>query len=206
MRVPSIRAAKTASVIAAPLAILAAAGLIWSASNAAFSATTRNSGNNWATGSVALTDDDAGSARFQVNNMLPGQTETKCIKVTADASAPGVVRNYALNAISTSSVLSDHVMLSGTYGTGGGFGSCTGYVAAAPAGTPVSLTTLALNNSYATAGAGNPTGDWAVPAGVSSRTFQVTWTFDASGLSQAQLDTLQGTHTGIDMQWELQNS
>ncbi len=206
MRIPSTRAAKTVSVIAAPLAILAAAAMIWSASNAAFSATTRNSGNNWATGSVALTDDDAGSARFQVNNMLPGQTETKCITVTANTSVPGVVRNYAVNAISTSSVLSDHVMISGTYGTGGGFGSCDGFTPAVDVGPAVSLTQLAQVSNYAAAAAADPAAGWSVPAGVTSRTYQVTWKFDATDLSQAQLDTLQGTHTGIDMQWELQNS
>lgn len=208
MRIPSTRTARTAGVIAAPLAILAAGALIWSASNAAFSATTRNSGSNWATGSVALTDDDAGAARFQVNNMLPGQTETKCITVTANTSVAGVVRNYFINPISTSTVLSDHVMISGTYGSGGGFGSCAGFVAAvgAPVGAPVSLTTLSLVNSYAAAGAADATADWAVPAGVTSRTYQITWKFDTTGLSQTQLDTLQGTHTGIDVQWELQNA
>lgn len=38
---------------------------MFSASNAAFSSTTRNAGINWSAGSVALTDHDAGVAAFQ---------------------------------------------------------------------------------------------------------------------------------------------
>jgi hypothetical protein len=30
--------------------------------------------------------------------------------------------------------------------------------------------------------------------------------FDASGLSQEQLDALQGAHVGIDFEWEVQNN
>lgn len=208
MRIPSTPAAKVASALAAPVAIVTAAALIWSASNAAFSASTRNSGNNWSTGTVAISDDDAGSARFQVSNILPGQTETKCLTVTTNASVPGVVRNYYLNPISTSSLLTDHIMISGTWGTGGGFGSCAGYTPLPdqPAVPPQSLSSLMAISSYATAGQFNPTADWVVGTGLSSRTFQITWLFDPSGLTQAQLDSLQGSQTGVDVQWELQNS
>jgi hypothetical protein len=208
MRIPSTPAAKVATSLAAPVAIVTAAALIWSASNAAFSATTRNSGNNWSTGTVALTDDDGGSARFQITNLIPGQTGTKCIVVTANASVPGVVRNYYLNPISTSALLTEHIMISGSYGTGGSFGSCAGYTQTSPTpnAAPVALSSLVAVNSYAMAGAANPTGDWTVPAGTTSRTFEITWAFDTTGLSQAQLDTMQGSQTGIDVQWELQNS
>lgn len=106
------------------------AALIWQSSNAAFSGTTRNSGNNWATGSVALTDDDSGSARFQATGMVPGDTDTdtKCITVTATTSVPGVVKGYTLNPVLSPAGLQDHVLVSMKYGTGGGFGSCTGFV------------------------------------------------------------------------------
>jgi hypothetical protein len=201
MNKPSPKARKIATVIATPVAILAAALLIWQSSYAAFSGTTRNSGNNWSTGSVALTDDDAGSARFQAVGMVPGNTETRCITVTANASVPGVVKGYTVNPVLSPSGLQDYVKISMKYGTGGGFGSCTGFVEAGVIFPATSLTSLSAYNSYA-----NGPGSWAVTAGTQTRTYQITWTFDTTGLSQAQLDNLQNAQTGIDLQWELQSS
>jgi hypothetical protein len=45
-----------------------------------------------------------------------------------------------------------------------------------------------------------------VPAGTTSRTYRLTWTFDTSGMTQNEIDQLQGDKTGVDMQWELQSS
>src|SRR3546814_15241074 len=86
MEKPSKRTQKFLAAATTPIAIVAAGALVYQASYAAFTGQTRNSGNEWSTGSVNLTDDDSGAARFQVANMLPAQTATKCIKVTADAS------------------------------------------------------------------------------------------------------------------------
>lgn len=200
MKKPSVRARKIAAAAATPVAVLVAGAIVWQSSYAAFSGTTRNSGNDWATGSVALTDDDAGSARFQVASMTPGDTETKCITVTATATAPGLVKGYAVNPVTSAQGLEKYVKIEATSGTGGGFGSCAGYVeemTVIPAGT--SLESLALVDDYASG-----TGGWNVPVGTTSRTYEITWTFDTSTLTQQQVDQLQGAHTGIDFQWELQ--
>jgi hypothetical protein len=201
MKKPSRKARQIGTVIATPIAIVAAAALVWQSSYAAFSGTTRNSGNSWSTGSVALTDDDTGSARFQASGMVPGDTDTKCITVTANATVPGVVEGYALHPLLSPSGLQDHVLVSVEYGTGGGFGSCTGFVSQGVSIPTTSLTDLAGYSSYDT-GAGS----WAVSAGTVTRTYQITWTFDTSGLSQTELDNLQGSETGIDFQWELQST
>jgi hypothetical protein len=188
----------------APLAVMAAAGVVWKASYSAFSADTRNAGNAWSTGMVALTDDDAGSARFTVTNLVPAQTETKCIKVTSSASVPGTVKLYLLNAVTSVAGLENHIKLTVTSGAGGTFADCTGYASSA---TVIATQTLAAATaayaSYATAA-----GSW-VTAGVvsgESKTYQLTWLFDATGLSQEQLDALQGAHVGIDFEWEVQNN
>ncbi|CAA9372596.1 MAG: hypothetical protein AVDCRST_MAG47-1372 [uncultured Nocardioidaceae bacterium] len=202
MRTPSPKATSIAVAAATPVAILAAGALVWQSSYAAFSGTTRNSGNDWATGAVALTDDDAGSARFQVASMVPGQTETKCITVTANASVPGVVKGYAVNPVPSAAGLENYVKIGIVSGDGGGFGSCDGFVGdttVIPSGT--SLKTLAGVDSYA-AGAGG----WNVTAGTQSRTYRITWTFDTTGLTQTQVDQLQGARTGIDLQWELRSN
>jgi hypothetical protein len=201
MKQPTRRARRIGTVVATPIAIVAAAAMVWQSSYAAFSGTTRNSGNNWSTGAVALTDDDAGSARFQATNMVPGATESKCITVTATSSVAGVVKGYTVNPVLAPSGLQDHVVVGMEYGTGGGFGSCTGFVSTGTVFPAASLTTLAAVNSYATG-----YGGWAVTSGTQTRTYRITWTFDAAGLTQTALDNLQGSQTGIDLQWELQSN
>ena len=59
-----------------------------------FSATTQNAGNEISTGTVALTDNDNGSAMFNVTNAKPGDTWTRCIKVTYGGTLPADVRQY----------------------------------------------------------------------------------------------------------------
>lgn len=202
MNKPSARARTIAAGAATPVAVLVAGAIVWQSSYAAFSGTTRNSGNDWATGSVALTDDDAGSARFQVASMTPGDTDTRCITVTATATTPGLVKGYAVNPVKSAQGLEKYVKIKATSGTGGGFGSCDGFtelMTVIPDGT--SLETLALADDYS-----KGSGGWAVPVGTTSRTYKITWTFDTDGLTQQQVDQLQGAHTGIDFQWELQST
>ena len=200
MKSPNGKVSRIVIAAATPVAILAASALIWTASNGAFSSTTRNSGNAWATGSVALTDDDAGSARFQVSGMTPGDTDSKCITVTADTSGPGVVKGYALNPVTSPEGLEDHVFVHVDFGTGGGFSSCTGFTSEAEIIPHTSLASLAAYNNYA-----NGAGGWNVSAGTQSRTYKITWSFETTGLTQSEIDQLQGSQTGIDFQWELQS-
>jgi hypothetical protein len=64
MPAPSSRLHRLMAFAVAPVSMIAAAGMIWQSSYAAFSSDTRNAGNNWSAGTISLTDDDAGSARF----------------------------------------------------------------------------------------------------------------------------------------------
>jgi len=201
MRHPSSRTSRIAVAAATPVAIVAAAAMIWQSSNAAFTGSTRNSGNNWAAGAVALSDDDAGSARFQVQNLVPGQTDSKCLKVTANASVPGTVKGYAVNPAPSVHGLENHIKITIASGTGGGFSSCDGFTAEETIVAGVTLGQLATVDTY-----GEGIGGWDVPAGTTSRTYRLTWTFDTAGMTQNQIDQLQGDQTGIDMQWELQSS
>jgi hypothetical protein len=203
MHSPSPRVRRLMAFAVVPVSVVAAAAMIAQSSYGAFSATTRNSGNNWRTGSVSLTDDDIGSARFNVVDMVPEQTETKCIRVTSFASVRGTVKFYLLNAVRSPQHLEDHITFQVRVGDGGGFGSCTGFVATEilPGGTLAQGMDLSTN--YATG-----SGSWATAGIVSgeSKTYEITWKFDSTGLSQTVLDGLQGASTGVDVQWELQNS
>lgn len=203
MNRPSQRTTKVVAALATPVALVAAGVLVFQASNAAFTGQTRNSGNEWSTGSVNLTDDDNGQARFQVTNMLPGQTETKCVKVTANASVPSLVKGYTVNPVTSVQGLEDHIDITVRSGDGGTFADCTGFVSDGEiTAGPTPLSTLAQANTYETG-----IGGWDVAGGApESKTYQFTWTFDTTGLTQSQIDQLQGAKTGIDVQWEMRSN
>jgi hypothetical protein len=202
MKSPGNKTTQVLATIATPLAIVAVGASVYQASYAAFTGQTRNSGNEWATGSVKLTDDDNGTARFRVSNMLPGDTQTKCITVTADASVASTVKGYAINPVTSTAGLENRVKVTIENGAGGSFADCTGFVASGPAlVSDVPLSAIAQVNTYETG-----FGGWAVSPGVSSKTYRMTWRFDTTGMTQQQIDQMQGAKTGIDMQWEMQSS
>lgn len=201
MRKPSARVTKWSTALATPVAVLVAGGMVWQASYAAFSGQTRNSGNEWSTGSVALTDDDSGSARFSVTNMTPGDAETRCIAVTADASVPGTVKGYAVNAKIDNVTLAEAVTFTVRSGTGGSFATCDGFTPAETVIPNASLNDLSMINTYE-----QGVGGWDVTEGTQSRTYEISWSFDTAGLTQTEIDSLQGDVVGLDFQWELQSS
>lgn len=201
MSKPSPQATKIAAVAATPLAVVLAGAMIYQASYAAFSGQTRNSGNDWSTGSIALTDDDAGSARFQVTNMLPEATDTKCLTITANASVPGTVKGYVVNPVFPSPALADAIKVMPESGTGGSFADCAGFDSEETVVPATSLSTLAAADDYDSA-----VGGWDVDPGTQSRTYQITWLFDTAAMTQAQIDDLQGDRAGLNFQWELQSN
>jgi len=121
MRAPSVRFRRIVSLSAAPIAVLLAGVMVWQGSNAAFSSSTHNDGNNWSTGSVSLSDDAAG-AMFNVHNLVPMQTGSKCIVVTANSSVPGVVNLYTGQLAANG--LEPYIKLTVQQGNGGTFNDC----------------------------------------------------------------------------------
>lgn len=95
------RALRAATPLAA---LLIAALLVWQGSNAAFSASTSNTNDTWATGNLLLTNNGgvAGAAAYQASttalfgesNLKPGSTGAKCLTVKSDGSLPGSLRLY----------------------------------------------------------------------------------------------------------------
>ncbi len=86
---------------AVPLGLLVSAALVWQTSNAAFTATTKNENNRFASGRVTLADNDGAAAMFTltgVNAMKPGDSVTRCIRVTygidSSPNLPMAVRMY----------------------------------------------------------------------------------------------------------------
>jgi hypothetical protein len=206
MRKPTPRTQKLLAAAATPIAVVAAGALVYQASYAAFTGQTRNSGNEWSTGSVNLTDDDNGQARFRVSDMLPGQTDTKCLKVTANASVPSTVKGFAINPVASVQGLENRILMSIQAGTGGTFADCTGFTPLQDNDngvivTDAPLSEIAKKNTFETA-----LGGWSVPEGTNSRTYKLTWKFATDGMTQSQIDQLQGAKTGLDMQWEMRTA
>lgn len=198
-----LRARRIAVIAAGPLAVLLAGGLVWQASDAAFTSSTRNSGNAWSAGQVTLTDDDLGAAAFTVEHLTPGESGSKCIVVTSNSNVAGEVRSYTQNLVTSASGLEDHILFQVEQGNGGSFNDCTGFVPLPGALPAASLTMLnTVNHDYATGGA-----RWATAGTVGeTHSYRGTWTFDTTGMTQQQINALQGSRVSVDLVWELQSN
>ena len=86
----------------APVAGLLAAGLlVWQGSTAAFTATTNNTGDSWATGKLKLQNNGGGTVMadttanlFAETGIKPGVSGVKCITVESTGSLVGAVKMY----------------------------------------------------------------------------------------------------------------
>lgn len=199
MKPPSRRALRLSRWFVWPVAALVALGVVGQASYSAFSAKVSSTGNSLAAGTVVLNDDDAGSSLFALTNLRPGSTGSRCIVVTSTGTLPSAVRLYATDVATTRS-LTTYVSWTVTQGTGGSYGSCSGFTASA-SGSSVYSGTLAGFTGAATAYA-TGLGSWS-PSGNGSetRTFQFAYT-----VSSATPDTAQGGTATFGLTWEAQNS
>ena len=199
MHAPSPRVRRAIVLGTTPVAVLLAGLMVWQGTNAAFSADTRNIGNHWETGSVTLTDDDSGLAMFNVQNVVPGQSGSKCIVVTATPTVASTVKTYVQSLQADG--LENNVFVSMQQGSGGSFGDCTGFVPAGDTVTSMTLVSAATYNSFA-----NGVLPWSISAGTSYKTYKVSWIFDTGSLDQAGVDALQGKSASMNIEWELQNN
>ncbi len=200
-RRPSRKVATIVSLVAIPAALAVSGLVVAQSSYSAYSATTVNPTSNWATGTVAITDDDSNTAAFTASNLKPGATGSRCIVVSSTGTLPSAVKLYGTGA-ATTKALASSVNLTVTQGTGGSFGSCTGYAPLA-SGSSVYTGTLADFGSSAISYA-TGVGSWntaGVTTGAETRTYQVTYTVK----SDATNDTQAGT-AAVGFTWEAQNS
>jgi len=157
-----------------------------------FSATTQNSGNEISAGTIAITDNDAGSAMFNITNAKPGDSWTRCIKVTYNGSLPADVKLYELGG---GGPLSPYLKLKLEQGTQAEstFPSCTGFTPDATNGSG----TIYEGPAFGSIGNSYETGAPVVPFGKTvwnpgeSLVFRATLTFAADAPELAQ-----GSSTG----------
>jgi hypothetical protein len=193
------RAARLAAWIAIPAALVASGVVVSTASYSAFSATTVNPTSNWTAGSVALSDDDNNTALFNATGLKPGSTGANCITVTSTGTLPSTVKLYGTNA-ATTNALASNINLTVEQGTGGGFGSCTGFTAASTNGTLYSGTVAGFGTASTNFATG--VGSWApTGSGSESRVYRFTYT-----VSSTAPNTVQGGTAALGFTWEAQNS
>ncbi|HET9593689.1 MAG TPA: TasA family protein [Solirubrobacterales bacterium] len=167
----------------------------------AFSATTTNAGNTITAGTVSIADNDAGAAMYSITNAKPGESVSKCIKVTYTGSLDADVHIYTTSTIGALGQYVDLTITPGTQTTPT-FPSCTGFVAdsggALYTGTLANFATT--KNSYANGVVDFPgTGTkWATNESV---IYQVTASLQSSAPEAAQGATT-GAHT---FTWEARN-
>lgn len=138
---------RTRQVLITILIVATVAALAGFGTFSAFSSTTSNSGNTFAAGTVFISDNDAGSAMYNVSNRKPGDTVQACILVTYTGTLPADVHLYTTSVISS---LGPYVDLTVEKGTGSGaFPSCTGFTPQSTLFTGTVSGFAAANNSYA---------------------------------------------------------
>jgi hypothetical protein len=164
-----------------------------------FSATTQNSGNEISSGTVVLGDNDAGSSLFNVTGARPGDSWTRCIKVTYNGSLPAQVHLYIQNATGELAKYLDLTMTQGTQASSV-FPSCegfkpdaTGVIFEGPVYSPVS-------GNWEAGLPVTPVGDPAWDSG-ESLVFKFVMTLDPATPDSLQNSSL-GTSTIV---WEARN-
>lgn len=162
-------------------------------SKAAFTATTTNGVNNFTSGTVVLSDDDAGGVMFNLTNMAPGTTTTRCINVNYTGSLTSDVRLYGVVGGSGLATYLDTVITVGTGAAGGAGFSCTGFVSSGVLHNNTLANFGATNTNWTNgltgfAGATNP----------STRSYQVSVTVQNNNAAQ-------GLDASATFTWEAQN-
>ncbi|MEX1008172.1 MAG: TasA family protein [Acidimicrobiia bacterium] len=183
--------ARLVSLLAA-LAVVG--GLVIVSSQAAFNASTTNGPNSWSAGSVALADDDSASVMFNVSNMTPGDTATKCINVTYTGSLTADVKLYGSIAGTGLATYLNTTVDIGTGTTGGATASCTGF----------SLSSNLFNSTLASFGTSytdfsTGLGGFAGATNPTTKSYRFTVTLQDN--NSAQSKTATATFT-----WEAQNN
>jgi hypothetical protein len=181
-------------ISAAVLAVALVGAFTLRSSLAAFSATTANTGNSFAAGTVVLTDNDSGAALFNVSNLKPGDSNVGCIEVSYSGSLDALVRIYG--SVTGGTALENYLNLTIERGSGtcAAFGTST---AVWTNGTDGDLGVfMGSETNYAT-GSDN----WAVTGGAPTDVvpYRVT-------IALQDVNAAQGLTATVTFTWEAQNT
>ena len=203
----------------APVAGLLAAGLlVWQGSYAAFSATTTNQQDSWASGQLVLKNNGVGTTYsattatpvINATNIQPGaSTFVRCITVESSGTLAGTLKFYRgaitdVNTLAPTFNLSDAINVKvdaaavtavQTVDPSCTAGAGTVSFPGAPTAILPATALSSLPTSYATA-----TTSVAVAAGTQRVAYRLTWSFP----STANDNSYQAASTKADLNWEIQ--
>jgi hypothetical protein len=166
-----------------------------------FSATTQNAGNEISTGTVAISDNDAGSALYNVTGAKPGDTVSTCIKVTYTGSLPADVHLYTTSAPGALAQYVDVVITKGTQ-LNSAFPDCTGFTADGAAMFTGTLQSFEQTRSSFAVGIDSAAPGHAVWAPGDSVVYKIDATLQLATPDASQ-GSSSGSHTFI---WEARNT
>jgi predicted ribosomally synthesized peptide with SipW-like signal peptide len=180
------------------LASLLVGSLVITASRAAFTDTTDNTGNSFTAGDVDLVDDDSGSVMFNVSNMVPADSVTDCIVVTYQGSVvdPSAVKLYS-GGYTDSGDFADYLNLTVEEGSGGSFGDCTLFSLENTIESGGTVTAFDTTHTDYASGAGV----WDPSGTPQSKTYRITVELDAATPNAEQGESV----TALTFTWEVQN-
>jgi predicted ribosomally synthesized peptide with SipW-like signal peptide len=113
----------------------------------AFSSTTSNNNNQFASGTVVLTDNDAGAAMYSVSNKKPGDSVQSCITLTYTGTLAADVKLYTTSSIGA---LGQYLDMTVDVGSGNPtFPGCSGFTFGSNIWTGTLQAFAAAHNAYA---------------------------------------------------------
>jgi hypothetical protein len=109
------------------LAAVALVGVVgFVGTQAAISDTTENPGNQFNAGTIDLVDNDADTYMYQVNNVQPGDSIERCIRVSYSGTLDSTVKLFMTTPLDTLAPYVDMTVEAGTQASSS-FPSCTGF-------------------------------------------------------------------------------
>lgn len=174
------------------LAAVALVGVVgFVGTQAAISDTTENPGNQFNAGTIELVDNDADAYMYQVNNVQPGDSVDRCIRVSYSGTLDSTVNLFMTTPIDTLGPYVDMTIEAGTQATSS-FPTCTGFTSAA---TIYTGTLADFQTTYPSAVAGlaySPNGASPWTDG-DSVVYRVTLTLQST--ARAPGEDFSGTHS-----------
>ena len=191
----------------APVSGLLAAGLlVWQGSTSAFTATTTNTADSWATGKLKLQNNGGGASYadttanlFAETAIKPGVSGVKCITVESTGSLAGTLKMYrgaitGTNGANLAAALTFQVDAAAVSSSTNIAANCTGWTGgtsgAAYNGTLSGFATAFTGASVSTALAG----------GTERVAYRIGWSLPSAVVD----NTLQSSSAVADLQWEAQ--
>lgn len=184
----STRRRRLAAALVAVLALVVGA-FVMEGTRSAYSVPTSNASNSLAAGTVSLTDDDGGLALVSLTGLKPGDSGSRCIRVSYGGSLESSVKLYAT---ASSGTLGQYVSLTIQEGSGAGYGACSTFSPESIAYAGRLDAFLSSRTAYSTGiGSFSPLGS------TETRSYRVTYAVDADAP-----DAAQGTTQSFDLRWE----